>query len=65
MYLEDILRPMPFLNIMPAGNIKLSEAKDYIKAGAISVAVGRDIYEGSTPDAITSRVFNFLKEVNR
>lgn len=65
MYLEDILRPMPFLNIMPAGNIKLSEAKDYIKAGAISVAVGRDIYEGSTPDAITSRVYNFLKEVNR
>ena len=63
MYLEDILRPMPFLNIMPAGNIKLSEVKEYIKAGATSVAVGRDIYDGYTPQEITMRVQNFLKEV--
>lgn len=64
MYLEDILRPMPFLNIMPAGNIKLSQVKDYIKAGATAVAVGRDIYDGFTPEEITQRVSSVLKELN-
>ena len=64
MYLEDILRPMPFLNIMPAGNIKLSQVKDYIKAGATAVAVGRDIYDGFTPEEITQRVYSVLKELN-
>lgn len=64
MYLEDILRPMPFLNIMPVGNVKLSQVKDYINAGAISVGVGRDIYEAYTPDQITARMHNFLKDLN-
>ncbi len=64
MYLEDILRPMPFLNIMPVGNVKLAQVKDYIKAGAVCVGVGRDIYEGYTPAEITARVQNFLKEIN-
>ncbi len=64
MYLEDILRPMPFLNVMPAGNVKLSQVKDYINAGATCVGVGRDIYQGYTPDEITARVQNFLKEIN-
>ena len=63
MYLEDILRPMPFLNLMPAGNIKLSEVKDYINTGAVAVGVGRDIYEGSSPEQITARMHNFLKEL--
>lgn len=63
MYLEDILRPMPFLNLMPAGNIKLSEVKDYINTGAVAVGVGRDIYEGSSSEQITARMHNFLKEL--
>lgn len=63
MYLEDILRPMPFLNIMPVGNVKLSQVKDYINAGAISVGVGRDIYEAYNPEQITARMHNFLKEL--
>ena len=64
MYLEDILRPMPFLNIMPAGNIKLSQVKDYINAGATAVAVGRDIYDGFTSEEITQRVKLVLNELN-
>lgn len=58
-YLEDILRPMPFLNILPAGNIKLNEVNDYIKAGAVGVGIGRDLFENRTPDMITQR----LKEI--
>ena len=60
-YLEDILRPMPFLNILPAGNIKLSEVNDYVKAGAIGVGVGRDLFENQTPDMMTQRLKELLR----
>lgn len=56
LYLEDLLRPMPFLNIMPQGNVKLSEVKSYIDAGAFAVGVGRDLYEGYSYADITARV---------
>lgn len=62
-YIEDILRQMPFLNLMPMGNIKLSEVVTYIKAGALSVGVGRDFYQGFTPKEITARTKEILKEV--
>lgn len=63
MYVEDLLRPMPFLNIMPVGNVKLSEVTSYIKAGAAAVGVGRDFYEGYTYSEITSRAKQILKEL--
>lgn len=56
LYIEDLLRPMPFLNIVPQGNIKLNEVPDYIKAGAVAVGVGRDLYEGNSFAEITKRV---------
>lgn len=40
-YLEDLLRPMPFLNVIPQGSVELHQIKDYLKAGAIAVGVGR------------------------
>ena len=62
-YIEDILRQMPFLSLMPMGNIKLSQAVTYIKAGAAAVGVGRDFYQGFTPKEITSRTKEILKEI--
>lgn len=55
LYIEDLLRPMPFLNIMPSGNITLEEVPEYIKAGAIAVGVGRDFYENSSLSDITAK----------
>lgn len=55
LYIEDLLRPMPFLNIMPSGNILLDEVPDYIKAGAVAVGVGRGFYENSTYAEITKK----------
>lgn len=61
MYIEDLLRPMPFLNVMPSGNITLDEVPAYIKAGAKSVGVGRDFYENSTYSEITQKAKNVIK----
>ena len=60
-YLEDILRPMPFLNILPAGNIKLNEINAYIKAGAVGVGVGRDLFQNRTPEMITQKIREILR----
>lgn len=54
-YLEDILRPMPFLNVMPAGGIGLNDFCDYLKAGAKAVGLGRCLYKDASPEIITTR----------
>lgn len=61
-YIENILRQMPFLNLMPTGNIKLSEVVSYLRSGAVAVGVGRDFYQGFTPREITQRTKEILIE---
>ncbi len=63
LYVEDILRPMPFLKILPQGNVKLNEVSAYIKAGAFAVGVGRDFYEGFSYSEITSRAKSIVAEL--
>lgn len=63
LYVEDLLRPMPFLNILPQGNVKLSEVKSYIAAGAKVIGIGRDLYEGYTYSQITERVQETLSAI--
>ena len=62
-YIENLLRPMPFLNVMPQGRVKLSEVNDYIDAGATVVGIGRDLFDGYSYAEITSRISDFLKSV--
>ena len=66
LYIEDLLRPMPFLNVMPSGNILLEEVPEYIKAGAMAVGVGRNFYIDSSFAEITKkakRVIEKLKDL--
>ena len=63
MYVEDLLRPMPFLNVMPLGSVKLDEVHTYIKAGATCVGVGRDFYDGYSLSEITTRAKKVLSEL--
>jgi 2-dehydro-3-deoxyphosphogluconate aldolase / (4S)-4-hydroxy-2-oxoglutarate aldolase len=63
LYIEDLLRPMPFLNIMPSGNISLEEVPDYIKAGALAVGVGRSFYENSSFAEITKKAKNVIAKL--
>ena len=62
-YIENILRQMPFLNLMPTGDIKLSNVISYLNAGAVAVAVGRDFYYGFKSEEITERTKEILIEV--
>ena len=54
-YIENILRPMKFLNLMPSGDIKIEEVKSYIEAGATVVGVGRDLYDGYSLSEVCER----------
>ena len=62
-YIEDILRPMPFLNLMPRGHIQLSEVMDYIRVGAKAVGVGRNFYEDLSNAEITTRAKEILSKI--
>ena len=62
-YIESILRQMPFLNLMPTGNIKLRDVVSYLNTGAKAVGVGRDFYQEFTAKEITSRTKEILNEV--
>lgn len=63
MYIEDLLRPMPFLNVMPLGNVKVDEIHSYINAGASVVGIGRDLYDGLSLSEITNRAKKVIKEL--
>ena len=62
-YIEDMLRPMPFLNIMPMGHIKLEQIQDYLNAGAKAVGVGRSFYKDASLSEITQRAKDVLNKV--
>lgn len=61
LYIENLLRPMPFLNVMPQGSVKLAEVNDYINAGALAVGIGRDLFDGYSYKEISKRTAEFLK----
>lgn len=63
LYIEDLLRPMPFLNVMPSGNITVEEVPDYIKAGAAAVGVGRSFYEDASFAEITKKAKNIIEKL--
>lgn len=64
-YIEDILRQMPFLNVMPLGNIRCSEVKDYIDAGAKVVGIGRDLCGKSDMAEITRATKDLISSVKK
>ncbi len=54
-YIEDILRPMKFINIIAAGSIKIDDIPSYLKAGAKAVGIGRALYKDADFNEITRR----------
>lgn len=62
-YIKNLLRPMPFLNIIPQGNVKLNEVSDYIEAGAVAVGVGRHLTKADSYSEITKRAKELLEQL--
>lgn len=62
-YFEELMRQMPFLRLMPMGNVKLDEVLSYINAGASAVGVGRDFYEDLTTAQITNKAKNIIEQI--
>ena len=54
-YIEDILRPMNFLDVIAAGSIAIEDVQAYIKAGAKAVGLGRALIENADNSEITKR----------
>ena len=54
-YIEDILRPMKFLNVIAAGSIKTDDIPSYLSAGAKAVGIGRALYKDADLKEITKR----------
>ena len=55
-YIKDITKPMPFLNLLPCGFVKLNEIKKYLDAKAVAVGIGRELYNKKDFDEIKKTV---------
>ncbi len=62
-YIEDLVKPMPFLNLLPCGFVKLDEIKGYLKAGANAVGIGRELYAKNSYSEIVKTVKSTLDMV--
>lgn len=61
-YIEDLLRPMKFLNIMPCGSVKIEHIKPLLNAGACAVGMGRELYLNKDYQQIVDTVKIAVKE---
>ena len=62
-YIQEMVKPMPFLNVLPCGFVKIDEIQDYLKAGAIAVGIGREFYGKSSYQEIVNTVKDTLQMV--
>ncbi len=58
-FFKGILAPMPHLKLMPTGGVSLTNAGDWIKAGAVAVGVGSALLDKK---AIDSENYSLLTE---
>lgn len=63
-YIEDLLRPMNFLNVMPTGSAEIKDIKDYLLSGASAVALGRELYLGRSYEQILEITKIAIKEAS-
>ncbi len=54
-YIEDILRPMNFINVIATGSIKIDDIPNYLKAGVKAVGLGRALYKDASLHEIAIR----------
>jgi len=64
-YIQDLVKPMPFLNLLPCGFVKLKEVKGYLKAGASAVGIGRELKTQKSYSEIVKTVREVVDMVSK
>lgn len=67
-YLKDIKGPLPQINLVPTGGVDLENTPDFIRAGAVAVAVGASLVDKAALsegkyDLITEKAKRFIEAV--
>ena len=62
-YIHEMVKPMPFLNLLPCGFVKIEEIQGYLKAGAVAVGVGREFYKKDNYNEIVKTVRDVMEMV--
>ncbi|MDD3419056.1 MAG: bifunctional 4-hydroxy-2-oxoglutarate aldolase/2-dehydro-3-deoxy-phosphogluconate aldolase [Candidatus Gastranaerophilales bacterium] len=63
-YVRDVLKAMPFLQLIPTSGVSPDDFKDYLEAGAVAVGIGRIFYKDLTYDKIVSKVRRAKESLN-
>lgn len=68
-YFKDVLGPLPTARLLPTGNVDLTTAPEYIRAGAVAVGVGKALVDATAVAAgdwadLTERATAFIKVVH-
>ena len=69
-YIKDILAPLPQVRLLPTGGVNLENAGEFLKAGAVAIAVGsalvnKKVVKEGKFDIITEKARKFLEVVNK
>jgi len=62
-YVRDILKAMPFLQLIPTSGVSPDDFQDYLDAGAIAVGIGRIFYKELPYDEIVKKVTRAKKRL--
>ena len=55
-YVRDILKAMPFLQLIPTSGVSPSDFQDYLDAGSVAVGIGRIFYKELSYNEIVRKV---------
>ncbi len=64
--IKDILGPLPYAKLMPTGGVSVDNAKEWVKAGVVTMAAGSSLTAGAKTgdyDKITETAKAFIKEI--
>lgn len=62
-YIEELLRPMKFLDVIATGSIALENFTSYLDVGARAVGIGRAFYQYATEEEIIERAKYVLRKL--
>lgn len=63
-YVKDILKAMPFLQLIPTSGVSPDDFQDYLDAGAVAVGIGRAFYENLSYNEIVEKVKRAKEQLN-